>query len=232
MTLKGLLTAAILACCAASAAAGPREPDTVITGDQMEIIKGGETVVFSGDARVTRGSDRLSADRLVQNKKGNYIEAFGSVDFKTVTQDNEPVSGRAERGQYHPDQGWGELTEGRPTVVYQSVQSTGPVRLTADRIRFDRKADRINAAGQVEIVTSSATALAPSAVFLQKDRKVVMTGGVPQARIIYTETDRTGDYQADRITVYLDRRRVLMEGRVAGVVSMPDTGAEAPRVMP
>ena len=42
--------------CAGVFAAAPRQPSqTVITGDKMQIIKNGEQVVFTGNARVMRG---------------------------------------------------------------------------------------------------------------------------------------------------------------------------------
>lgn len=207
-----------LCCIAVSAALSAKtgEPKTVITGDEMEIIRGGQTVIFSGNSKVVRGDSILNADKLVQDKKQGRVEAAGNIHFQTYTQDKELVLGSSEKAFYFPEQGQGELYEGRPHVVYFVKTSTGPVDVTADSIAFDEKKEEINARGSVEILTSSGSAYSPSALFLQKDRKIYMTGDNPQPRIVYHEQERNSEYSADRITVFLDAKKVLLDGSVHG----------------
>jgi lipopolysaccharide assembly outer membrane protein LptD (OstA) len=190
------------------------EPRTIITGEEMEILKGGQTVLFSGGARVTRGENVLTADRLRQDKKTNRVEAEGRVNFKSYTQERELVLGRSERALYLPADEKGELWEGRPEIQYYAKTSTAPLQLEADRIRFDQKTEEIQASGTVTIVSSSATAHAPEAVFRQRDKTVVLNGTAPQPRVRYLGEKGVSTYQADRITVYIDRKRTFLEGNV------------------
>ena len=50
------------------AAVAQKEPKTIITGDQMEIGSKGQMVIFTGNAKVSRGKNVLVADRIVQDK--------------------------------------------------------------------------------------------------------------------------------------------------------------------
>jgi lipopolysaccharide export system protein LptA len=194
---------------------------TVITGDQMEIMKGGDTVVFSGSSKVKRGDSILNADRLSQDRKTNRVEAFGNINFQTYTQDRELVVGSSMRALYHPEKGTGELWEGRPKIIYHVKSSTAPLQLVADRISFDEKNEQIHAVGKAEIVSSSANACAPDVLFRQKEKMVILTGADPQAELEYLQDDgERAKYHADRITVYTEKKRIIMEGGIKGKMTV------------
>lgn len=190
-----------------------KEPKTIITGDQMELIKGGKLVIFQGNARVTRGDSILQADRLVEDKASKMIEASGNIDFKTLSKDRELMEASGEKMRYFTEKEQGELWEGRPHIIYHVKTSTSPVHLRADKIAFDRAKEEIRASGQVEVLTSSASAYAPNALFRQKERKITLDGR-PQPRIVSNDTEHKGDYTADRIFINVDTRNVLLDGNV------------------
>ncbi len=216
----------VLECAAAGVAAA--EEKTIITGDQMEIIRNGEKVVFSGNSKVSQGKNVLKARRIVQEKKRDRVEAEGNVTFYTVTQDSEPLNGRAEKAFFNTATGEGELWEGRPSVMYQARASTGPVHLNADRIRISRARQEIQAEGGVEIITSSATALAPRAVFLQNDKKAVLSGQAAQPEIRYKDPEQRGNYFADTITLFMNDRHVIMDGNVNGKIYFVSKSSAVP----
>jgi lipopolysaccharide export system protein LptA len=213
---------ALMALILSFAGLGAREPKTVITGDQMEILQNGKKVVFSGNSRVRRGESTLNADQLVQDKANNRIEAAGRIGFRGYTRDRELVVGRSEKAIYNPDSGQGELWEGRPQIVYHVKNSTGPVEVEADRIRFDQAREEIAANGNVDIVSSSATAHAPAALFRQQEKRVILTGQKPQPLLVYRGEDQKGTYRADRITMLIDSHTVVLEGNVSGIVDVKE----------
>jgi lipopolysaccharide export system protein LptA len=198
---------------------------TVITGDQMEIIKSGQTVIFTGNSKVVRGDSVLTADKITQDKVNNRVDAEGKVNFKTITRDKEPVSGKAGKITYRPEDGLGEFSSGRPEIWYYVKDTTSPVHLLADTITFDQKKEEIYANGTVEILTSSACAYAPSAVFMQKDKKVLLTGQKQQPRLVYLGEGNPGNYQADKITMFVNQKKVLLEGNVHGIVKVREKDA-------
>jgi len=199
---------------------GAKEPKTVVTGDQMEILQSGDKIIFTGNSRVSRGESVLNADQLIQDKKNNRIEAAGKVNFRSYTQERETVFGRSDKAIYSPESGQGELWGGRPKIIYNVKNSTGPVEVEADRINFDQKKEDIFASGNVEIVSSSMSAYAPSAQFRQNEKQVVLTGQKPQPLIVYRGEDQQGKYRADRITMIMDSHTVVLEGNVTGVIEL------------
>lgn len=207
-----------------SAAASEKEPKTIITGDQMEIASKGQMIVFTGNAKVTRGKNVLIADRIVQDKKINRVDAFGNIDFTTFTQENEPVRGAAQKASYSPADGTGELVDGPASITYSARTSSGPLKMIADRIAFDERKEEVKASGNVEIISSSACAYGPNALLLQKNKSIVMTREAVQPELVYTDPGQPGRYKADRITAYIDQKHIYLEGNVTGKVRMKEKG--------
>lgn len=206
--------------------AAPAEPQTVITGDEMEIRMGGDKVIFTGNSKVTRGDSVLYADRLEQDKKTKQVEATGHIRFTSYTPEQEKIQGASARAHYNLDSGQGELFEGRPDVLYFVKDATGPVHLTADRISFSKDSEEIMARGAVEILSSSACAYSPNARFIQKDKTIYMETEGVQPRLVYVQADQKGDYTADHITVYVNTKKAYLEGNVHGVMQAKNLEAD------
>lgn len=199
-----------------------KEPKTIITGDQMEIIHSGEKVIFTGNSKVVRGNSVLNADQLVQDKKNNQVDALGKVKFTTFTKDKELVKGQAEKAKYNTETGQGELFEGRPEIKYYVKSSTSPLHVQADIISFDEKTEEIRARGNVVIISSSTSAYCSFAVFTQKNNTVVLTGAgageKTQPYVIYFRNGEKSQYKADIITAYIQTNKVKLEGNVHGIL--------------
>lgn len=198
------------------------EVKTIVTGDEMEIAAKGQRVVFSGNAKVTRGRNVLTADRIVQDKARNRVNASGNIRFKTFTQQDEPVWGSARTAAYEPDAGIGVLSDGPASITYAARESTAPLKLIATRITFDEKAQQVTALGDVQILTSSACAYGPNALLRQDTKTLVMKRDGVQPEMVYTDPARPGRFSADTITAYVDQKRVIFEGDARGTVQVKD----------
>jgi len=203
--------------CCAPIYASP-EPKTVVTGDKMQIIKDGEQVVFSGNALVKRGRDVLAADKLIENKKDKIIDAYGNVDFNSVTADSEPIRCLAGRGHYAMNLGVGRLWENRPMAIWQALTSTSPVTMQADVIDYDQKKGELDGEGAVNIVSSSGTISSPVVHFFQHEKKLVLVNGAFQPEVTYIQPDSTGRYRADSIVMWINDKKAVFTGNVWGRV--------------
>ncbi len=105
----------------------PAEPKTVITSRIVRVVDKGRAVEFTGDVKLTRGDDFLSADRLVTEERNTIAQAWGRVYLRR----NLP----AESAQW---ESWGD----QGVYDTQTASGTiwgleGPARatrgLTADR---------------------------------------------------------------------------------------------------
>ena len=169
-----------------------KETKTVITGNEMEIINGGDKVVYSGNSKVVRGFNVLKADKIIQNKKDNIVEAEGNVDFSTLTDDKEKILGSSSEAEFNMKTGKGKLWSGHPTLKYFMKTSTSPVTLEAKTIDFNQKTKEIFAKGDVIIISSSMTAYSPQALFKGKIKQIILTGTNPQPRVIFIDNDKKG----------------------------------------
>jgi lipopolysaccharide transport protein LptA len=197
------------------------EAKTVITGEQMEMASGGKIVIFTGGAKVIKGSNELKADKIIQDKKNNRVEATGHVVFKTINKAKEPMRGTADKMIYDISNDSGRLSGGRPEIVYYANTSTGPVILRAGDISFNQHKEELYAKDNVEIISSSATAYSPRAVFYQKIKNIVLSGPTPQPLVVFIdESGKPNKYRADKITFLEGGNKIKLEGNVKAVVIM------------
>jgi lipopolysaccharide export system protein LptA len=195
------------------------ELKTRITGGAMDIRKSGEQVVFTEGAVITRGDSVLNAEKVVQDKKNGFIEAFGDVNFRMFTADKELLLGRGGKARYDTEMVKGRLSEGRPKLDYYVKQATVPVEMEADTIDFDQEKEEIFGQGNVIILSSSGTATGPAALFQQRSKRMILTGS-PQPMLIYGQqgSKDKGKYWADKITFFMSEQKILLEGNVKGIL--------------
>lgn len=216
--IRKLLSSLILIAGLCSAAFGLQEPKTVITGDKMQIVKNGEQVIFTGNALVKRGLDTLAADKIVQNKKDNIVDASGNVDFNSVTADTEPVRFLSGRAHYEMRSKKGRLWENRPLASWWSLTSTSPVTMQADVIDFDQQKGEMTGEGAVNIISSSGTVSSPIAHFYQREKKLVLNKVAFQPEVTYLQPDSSGRYRADTIVMTMNDKKAVFTGNVWGRV--------------
>lgn len=214
---KFLLIALALSIACAPLLAAEEPLKTRITGESMEIIKGGQQVIFQNGAKVVRGESVLMAEKIVQDKKNNMIEAFKNVRFSGFSASGEKMSGRCAKAKYNMDMNVAEMWGNKAELIFFTKESSGPLKVEAENIKMNQAKDEINASGNVVIVSSSGTAKAQAAYFDQKAR-VIHLSGTPQPQLLYGAAgskDRS-EYRADRIRLALNSKKIFLEGNVKG----------------
>ena len=141
---------------------------------------------------------------------------------KAKTEKGEPLNAQAQNMQYYMEKQSGALWGGRPIVSYHMTGSTQPAVLTADRVEFDRQVQEVRAYGDVSVVTSSVTALGAFARLDEQNHMIWLDGEQAQPKLIADDKGKTHTFVADHITVWMDRRRIQLEGRVYGTIQKPE----------
>lgn len=117
-------------------------PKTVITGDRMNLLRKGEAVEFLGGVKLARGSDRMTADRMVSDEKRGLTQAWGRVYLRRdVPTEGVRWEAWADEGRYHSPSSSGTLWGRKGSVrLRRSVLTEGegdkPLEMEADRITF------------------------------------------------------------------------------------------------
>jgi lipopolysaccharide transport protein LptA len=158
--MRGLGLSAALFAAFTSAWAAPQDR-TVITSRSVRVLDKGRLVEFTGDVRLTRGSDFLSADRLVTEEERDFARAWGHV---VLRRDDASTGTRWEawgdRADYSPEASsgtlWGDAAPVRARR-YAADRGEGPAfELETAVLRFqrgggDRRADTAHASGRVRL---------------------------------------------------------------------------------
>jgi lipopolysaccharide transport protein LptA len=197
-------------------------PKTVITGDKMTIMDGGKKVVYSGRSKAVRGDRSLTADTIVQDKSGSRLEAKNNVTFRGYSKEGEPVKGTADNCWYMLEDERGELSGKRANLTYQTKTSSAPMSMTADRIAFDMKKEQVNASGNVEVLSFSATAHSPRLVYSESNKMMVLEKLEYRPWIVYKSEDKTVTYRADTIIGTMDNKKLVCSGNAVGVFEFKD----------
>jgi len=120
-------------------------PKTVIVSKSARVLGKGQSVEFTGDVTLTRGTDFMSADRLVTEDNNNVARAWGRVFFRRDGAE-EPVRWEAwgDRAVYDTSVAsgtlWGETQPARARRTPQggADMTGGVVEMVAPEIDFSR----------------------------------------------------------------------------------------------
>jgi lipopolysaccharide assembly outer membrane protein LptD (OstA) len=211
----------VLLCLSAAYAS---QPKFVVTGEQMEIIQNGKKLVFRGNAKVKRGENTLTADEIIQVKENNFVTATGDVKFNAVNANKDLLKGSSEKADYYLTTGKGTLYGKGSELEYfassgPAAGAGAPMKLIADKIDFDQEEKSIFAQTNVRIITSSATAVSTTAKFDDLKKILVLEGTAPRPRLNYKTAGEDGIFSSDKITMFVDEKKVVMEGNVSGTMA-------------
>ena len=129
------------------------EGDRRAKADRADLFSPSDDIVLTGSARVWDPTGSTSADKITIRQKAGQVDADGNVsstrepekkkakDGGLMTGD-EPLQARAAKMQ---------STEDNSVIVYEgnALLWQGSNRITANRIRIDRKNSRLHATGNV-----------------------------------------------------------------------------------
>jgi lipopolysaccharide assembly outer membrane protein LptD (OstA) len=223
--LKTLINAAALSIlfftCVSFAAQGKQ---TVITGDEMEVLKGGDITVSKGNSKAVNGDNTVTADKMTYDKKKSLVSASGRVKLYSKSSDGSPVEASGDYAKYNLGASAGELFGKKADLKYGVKNSDSPLVLKAGEIRINAKNETLSARGEVEIITSSGTIYSDNAVFDKKSSSLLAVKELkrPAADVIYD--GRKGFYEADEMVFYnsADNKKIVMSGSVKGKMHMED----------
>ncbi|MDR1942427.1 MAG: hypothetical protein LBQ47_08890 [Endomicrobium sp.] len=218
--IKGAALSFLFFICAALAFAG----QTVITGDVMEVFKGGDITVSKGRSKAVNGNNSVLSDKMTYDKKSSLVSASGRVKLYSKTEDGTPLEAYGDFAQYNLDSSTGRLFGKKASLKYGLKDSDSPLVLKAKEMRINKNLETLNARGDVEIITSSGTIYSDNALFDKKTYSVlaVKEDKRPSADVLYD--GKKGFYEADTMIFYnsADDKKIVMKGSVKGRMHMED----------
>ncbi|MGQ0644599.1 MAG: LptA/OstA family protein [Elusimicrobiota bacterium] len=234
--------------------AGAREeatapPKTVITGARMTLLRKGEAVEFSGGVKLKRGSDFLSADRMVSEEKTGLIEAYGRVYLKRDSpEEGLRWEGWGDKGAYETKASSGTLRggkkparlkrtplAGRRSPAVSDGSSEAELEIQAESLGFFQAASTPAvtsawAEGNVEVVSREKSPAAREtrvwashAFFDGPAGSVRFWNGGPEPlpRALQTQDGAVRDLTGRVITYFAREERLVVEERARAVLYSP-----------
>ena len=115
--------------------------ETTISGNTMELVDRGESVLFKGDVKLERGTDVIKADWMQTSKYKDKINAKGQVELQRFMPDGEKIKAFGDTAFFNSKSGEGYILGSRKKlshVIYtQVVSSTASKTLDMYAKRFD-----------------------------------------------------------------------------------------------
>lgn len=213
------------------------EGDRRAKAERADLFSPSDDIILTGGARVWDPTGATSADKITMRQKAGEVEADGNVSStrepeKKKTKDGglmsgeEPIQARAAKMR---------SSEDNSVIVYEgnALLWQGSNRITADRIRIDRKNSRLHATGKVvtQLVDKSdlkkkrdvfTTVRAPEFTYDDKTRLAHYTGGAElnRAGTVVTGREIRAWLQSGESDSSLDR--AFADGNVKIVQSEKD----------
>lgn len=208
--------------------------ETTIKGRRMDILEKGEAVVFTGDVRLVRGDDILTANEMRTTRTRDSVTATGNVRLYRRMSSTESLTAYGQRAFYETSTGGGYLVGNhkQARVVHAAVLSstmTREMEIRADRIDFYREGQRALAKGKVTGETLDPQTrnyyefASPEAEYRGDAREIVLRadnvtspGNKPIVVQLTAEERRT--LTGDSITYHLEGERLESVGGSKAVI--------------
>jgi lipopolysaccharide assembly outer membrane protein LptD (OstA) len=196
---------------------------TVITGEVMEVLRSGDTIISKGNSKAVVGRSVIKSDKMIYNKKDSFVCASGNVRLYSKTDGGEPFEARGDFADYSLHLQRGKLW-GKKTKLKYFLKDSDKMELSAKEVRIDKKLEILSAHRDVEIATSSGTIYSDNAVFDKKTFSLtaVKENKRPVADVVYD--GKKALYAADEMIFYnsKDNKKIVMNGSVKGKINMED----------
>ncbi|MFA7073834.1 MAG: LptA/OstA family protein [Endomicrobiaceae bacterium] len=193
---------------------------TVITGDLMQIRKSGEKTIVKGNAKIVRGSNTVTSDKMTYYKNNSNVDAEGNVNFSVHDEDGNFLKAVSQEAVYNTDNLSGQLWGGRPVIEYNLKDSTDTVYLFADKIYVHNDFESADAEGNVEIISSSGTIISDNALLDKKSSSLFMHKDVKKPQVNAYRNDKEAEFKADEISLFYNNKTVKMNKNVEGKITM------------
>ncbi|MCK4533287.1 hypothetical protein KAU39_05825 [bacterium] len=193
-----------------------KKEDVTITADQMEVLQKEDVFSFFGNVKLTQGKNIITADRMKNFEKKGVIKGEGNVYFSGTVKDNEKVEVYGEKVIYYKNRNFGVIT-GNPKMIRKAIDSLGEKKIvvTCERIEADLNKEEVSALGNVRFSRESVKGEGEKGLYFNKTKRMILSGS-PQ--IFYEDEKNKSTYEADEITILVNRKKIFLEGNVMGSV--------------
>jgi lipopolysaccharide assembly outer membrane protein LptD (OstA) len=199
---------------------------TLITGDEMEVIKTGEITILKGNSKVVSDGNVITASKMIYDKKKSFLSAFDNVILLSKMQNGERFEVCGNFANYYINDKKGKFWGGNTAAKYFMQNSSSPptIILRAQEIYIDRNLKTLNAYDDVIIETSSGTVYSDNAIFNWGTLNAVFQKYKKRPIVHVSYGDRKEFYEADEMifNIAKDNKKIIMRGGVAGKIEMED----------
>jgi len=199
----------------------PRQPVS-ITGERMEILKRGEITRFLGKVRMVSGKDVVTTDRLEHFEKKNCVIGKGNVHLTAHTEESIRLEANSEQVTYDLKNKKTVLT-GNPEVVGINEESPeDKTILEGEVIQLFGNEKRIRVEEGARVEHGEITGTCKFLDYDYETKRIVLSGDSPH---IYQDNGEIkSDCSADTITMFINEKRVIMEGNVKAHIYAKNRG--------
>jgi lipopolysaccharide assembly outer membrane protein LptD (OstA) len=198
---------------------------TIITGNEMEVIKAGEITILRGNSKAVTDGNVMTASKMIYDKKKSILSAFDNVMLLSKMQNGERFEMCGNSAHYYVNDKkgkfWGDNTVAKYFV--QNSSSTPSITLYAQEIYIDRNLETLNAFDDVTIETSSGIVCSDNAIFNGKTLNAIFRK-CKKRPTVCVSYDKKGFYEADEMIFNIagDNKKIIMNGTVVGKIQMED----------
>ena len=202
--------------------AAPAKQKTEITGKQMVIKNSGEKTIFKGNAKIVRGSNTITADKMVYYKNTDNVDADGNIKFSVKNDDGSTINASSKKAVYNIKNYSGKLWGGNPQIKYNMANSTDTVFMYANTIELNKNFESATAKDNVKIISSSGTITSDNAFLNRADNSLIMKKDKNKPTVDVKQDDKKAHFVADEISLFYDKKTVQMKNNVEGKIIMED----------
>ena len=188
-----------------------REPVN-ITGERMEVLRKGEITRFLGNVKLIRGKDIITCDIMEHYNKENYVIGKGNVRLTAYPEESIRVETFSEGLNYNVNSKDTILTGNPELIRIDEENPEDRVKMEGEVINLFEKEKRVHVEGDARVESGEMTATGKLLDYDDETKKIVLSGNSPH---IYQDNEQArGDYSAEVITIFIEEKRVIMEGKV------------------
>jgi lipopolysaccharide export system protein LptA len=185
-----------------------------------------EAAVFTGKVSATQGQNNTQSDTMTYFLNTKRLQATGHVRSKVIQSNNSnstasksnTVTAPANEGKVEPivNGGIAANTTNSTSAVAPAITNTGaPVIIVSDTQDYNKETGRLDAVGNCKIFYEDTVGIGPKIVMVRnaygQAEKVVFIG-----RSQITQPGKR--WIGDRITMFINDRRVLAEGNTRAFI--------------
>ncbi|HVM90792.1 MAG TPA: LptA/OstA family protein [Verrucomicrobiae bacterium] len=193
-------------------------PDATISSDELEMRDNGAASIFKGHVVLTQQPYVLHADRMVQTKATQLVEAFGHIRATSVSPSGEHYLATGERASYDPTQKLTELWQDARVVRWETAADTSPIVAVAEHFTASDLNHTIEAHGRVRIEQGKTFVVESDEAKYVEAEKVIYFWGLSPVSVHYQGPKQLANFHGRKGQVYLSPKRARLIDQVQGRV--------------